>query len=293
MTEPLDVSIEVRAARIDVEGAAACDQLALRAAGRRLVLAGAPSAAIAAAVSSRGTVVSGALLINGKDVAEGAHFGHVGIAALDLPLPHRDSILAYVTVSFRLAGLSRTEAAAAAHAAMGDLGLRALETRKAPTLSLAERRAAVIAQAMLPGASVLFAEAPLAGLETQAARYVLNVLGQVCKTRSVIATALRSDPSSPERELLLGADCAVLLSDSGTSWIGQPETLLKGVRLYAIVVRGNEPAFVERAVAAGVEVRGDPPRMIVCLPEGATTRVLIDAARESDTTLLEAVAIWQ
>ncbi|MBI5537837.1 MAG: hypothetical protein HY898_34245 [Deltaproteobacteria bacterium] len=293
MTQPVDVSIEVRDARIDVEGAAACDQLALRAAGRRLVLAGAPSAAIAAAISSRGTVVSGSLLINGKDVAQGAHFGHVGIAALDLPLPHRDSILAYVTVSFRLAGLSRTEAAAAAHAAMDDLGLRALETRKAPTLSLAERRAAVIAQAMLPGASVLFAEAPLAGLETQAARYVLNVLGQACKSRSVIATALRSDPSSPERELLLGADCVALLSDSGTSWIGQPDALLKGVRLYAIVVRGNEPAFVERAVAAGVEVRGDPPRMIVCLPEGATTRVLLDAARESDTTLLEAVAIWQ
>lgn len=279
--------------RIDVDGAAACDQLALQAEGKRLVLVGAPSAAIAAAISSRGRVVAGSLLINGKDVSEGAHFGHVGIAARDLPLPHRDSVLAYVTVSFRLAGLSRKEAAAAAHAAMEDLGLRPLETRRAPTLSPAERRAAIIAQAMLPGASVLFAEAPLAGLETQAARYVLEVLGQVCRTRSVIATAVRSDPSSPERELLLGADCAVLLSDSGSSWIGEPEALLEGARLFAIVVRGNESLFVERIKAAGVEIRGLPPRMVVRLPDGATTRVLLDAARESDTTLLEAVSIWE
>jgi ABC-type multidrug transport system ATPase subunit len=293
VTEPQAVSIEVRGARIDVDGAAACDQLALQATGKRLVIVGAPSAAIAAAISSRGKVVAGSLRINGKDVSVGAHFGHVGIAALDLPLPHRDSVLSYVTVSFRLAGLSRSQAAAAAHEAMGSLGLRTLETRRAPTLSLAERRAAIIAQAMLPGASVLFAEAPLAGLETQAARYVLDVLGQVCRSRSVIATAVRSDPSSPERELLLGADCAVLLADGGSSWIGEPEALLKGARLFSVVVRGNEQAFLDRLHDAGVEIRGEPPRMVVRLPEGATTRVLLDAARDCDTTLLEALSIWE
>ena len=85
----------------------------------------------------------------------------------------------------------------------------------------------------------------------------------------------------------------MLLADGGSSWIGEPEALLKGARLFSIVVRGNEPAFVEGIRAADVEIRGEPPRMVVRLPEGATTRVLLDVARECDTTLLEAVSIWE
>jgi len=293
VTELDAVSIEADSARIDVDGAAVCERLALRAKGRRIVIAGTASAAIAAAVSARGRVVAGSIRIDGKDVASGEHFGHVGIAALGLLLPPRDSVLACVTVSFRLTGLTRVDASDAAHAVLADLGLGGLEKRKAASLSLPERRAAGIARAMLPSARVLFAEAPLAGLETTAARFVLGVLGQACSRRAVIATAMRTDPASPERELLLGADCAALVSQQATTWIGEPRELLEGARLFTIALRGNESSFLERIVAAGVQVRGQPPHMIVRLAEGSSTRVLLDAARDSDTTLLEAVAIWE
>ena len=290
MNEPQTVSIEARSARIDVEGAVVCDRLSLSISGRRLVLAGPPAAALTAALCARGSIEQGALFIDGRDVAAGEHIGYVGLAPFDLPLPHRDTVLAFVTVSFRLAGLGRVEAAAAAHAALSELGLDALAARKASSLSAAERKAATIAQAMIPKAPVLMIESPLHGLESSDASRVLELLARVCRSRAVIATASRTDPGSPERQLLLGADRAAILTVQGCCWIGDPNTLMRGSRLFALTVQG--PRFGECAAREGLELFGAYPHFTVCLPQGASTSVLLNAAGQADATLLDLVPLW-
>jgi ABC-type multidrug transport system ATPase subunit len=293
VTAPDEIEIEAANARIDVRGKCVYEGLNLRASGRRIVLAGTPTAALAAALCARGSVVSGSLTVNGKEVASAEHFGHVGIAPCDPTLPARDCVLKYVISSFRLAGLSGTDAAASARSVLQSLGLEPLEVRRPPTLTVAEKRAVALASAMIPGARVLFAESPLAGLETQAARGILELLGKICCSRAVITTALRFDAASPERELVLGADCVALLSDSGAQWTGTPESLMSGASLLAVMVRNHEHEFVERATHAGVEFQGQSPRWTVRLPANATSRVLLQAAKEADSILIEMVPLWE
>jgi ABC-type cobalamin/Fe3+-siderophores transport system ATPase subunit len=292
VSQPKAISIEADNTRVDVAGAVACEGLCFAAKGSRLVITGTPAGALAAAVCGSGSVVAGRLLLDGHDVAEAKHFGHVGVAPFDMPLPLRDSVLAFVTVSFRLAGLGRHQAAAAAHAALAELGLQAYEPRKSPTLSVPERRAVAIAQAMLPGADVLFAESPLAGLETSEARFVLEVLGRVCTRRAVVATALRTDPASPERELVLGADCVAILTPTGAGYLGDPTGLNAGARLMAVTVRGHEPEFEAAARAAGIGVSGAAPRFVLLLNEGTNADTLLQLARDTEATLLEIAPLW-
>jgi energy-coupling factor transporter ATP-binding protein EcfA2 len=167
-----------------------------------------------------------------------------------------------------------------------------LEARKAPSLSAPERRAVAIAQAMLPGAAVVFAEAPLAGLETAEARYVLQVLGKACVRFPVIATAVRIDPASPERELVLGADCIAILTPSGAGYLGDPSGLGAGARLIAVTVRGHETEFEAAARAEGIEVAGSSPRFVLKLKEETTADTLLQLARDTDATLLEIAPLW-
>lgn len=292
MTQPKGIQIEATDTRIDVGGTVACEHLSFTAAGSRLVLTGPPAAAIAAAVCGRGSVSAGRLRMDGRDVSSAQHFGHVGVAPFELPMPLRDSVLAFVTVSFRLAGLGRKSAASAAHAALAELGLQGMEARKARSLAPHERRAVAIAQALLPTAHVLFAESPLAGLDTPEARMVLATLGKVCTQRAVVATALRTDPSSPERELLLGADCVAILTSNGPGFLGAPSALLAGSRLLAVTVRGHEAQFESAARAAGIGISGIAPRFVLQLQEGTTTDTLLQLARQSEATLLEVAPLW-
>jgi energy-coupling factor transporter ATP-binding protein EcfA2 len=170
--------------------------------------------------------------------------------------------------------------------------LETLASRKAASLSAAERKAASIAQAMLPEASVLLAEMPLSGLETADARKVLELLARVCRSRAVIATAARTDPASPERELVLGADQAAILTAQGGRWVGQPGSLMHGGRLFAVTLDGDGSRFAAGAADQGVELLGDYPHYTARLPEGSSTAAVLKAAALADSTVLDLVPLW-
>lgn len=293
MTRPAQIVVEARQARIDREGAALCDRLTFRISGERLVLAGAGASAVMAVLCARANLVAGELVLDGCDVSRGEHRGVAAVAPLDPPMPSRTTVVEYVALSFFAGGLKRREALLAARGALLDLGISVLAQRRVATLSLAERRAAALAQAMLPGASVLCAEAPLAGLEGGPAQAVLGVLGTAARQRAVIATVSRIDSSSPERDVVLGADLAAIIGRDGVAWSGTPASLMQSRRAFAVVVHGDRTAFSRRLLQDGANVAGEAARLSVTLPDGASTSLILQAARETGGVVVEMVPLWE
>jgi predicted ABC-type transport system involved in lysophospholipase L1 biosynthesis ATPase subunit len=283
--------LEAERVRVDANGVPMCEGLTVRAQGRRVVLAGAGARAIAAALGGTARLVSGALRVGGREVGRGEHLGWVGVAAIGAAMPSRERALDWVAAGYRLCGVSRREAVRQAQRVLADLGVGALGSRTCGGLAPPERRAVALAQAMLPGAGVLFAPEPLAALEGPAAQYVLHVLGNASRSRSVLATAARADAATPERELLLGADFVALLGEREASWTGTPAELLAGSGAYALCVRGEADRLVGALMKAGIEIRGGPPRLCVRLPEGAGTETILEAARASGCVVIEMIPL--
>ena len=291
MTDP--VTLSAHDARIELDGSVACERVSCDASGSRIVLAAGASPALAAALAGRATVTAGALTLDGLDVAASSHFGHVGIAPLDPPVPRTQHVVRWVALSFLIAGYTQREAERSARRVLEELGLQCLASRRMDALALAERRAVAIAQAMIPGARALFAEAPLSSLEPAAASYVLRVLAAACASRAVVTTASRTDPLAPERDLLLGADHLVLFSGEAAAWQGDPAELLRSdLPLLLLQVQGDTHSFLAAARQASFEIQGDPPRILVRLPEGVPRSRLLEIAASCDAVILELIPVW-
>lgn len=291
MTAP--VTLSAHDARIEIDGSVACERVSCDASGSRVVLAAGASPALAAALAGRGTVTAGSLTIDGLDVAASSHFGHVGIAPLDPPIPRAQHVDRWVALSFLIAGNAEREAERSARRVLEELGLQGLASRRMDTLALAERRAVAIAQAMLPGARTLFTEAPLSSLEPAAASHVLRVLAAASASRAVVATASRTDPLAPERDLLLGADQLVLFAGEAAAWQGDPAELLRSaLPLLLLQLQGDTAAFLAKAREASFEIQGDPPRILVRLPEGVPRARLLEIATSCNAVILEMIPVW-
>src|SRR5205823_1463962 len=110
-------------------------------------------------------VVAGVLRVAGRDVADASHLRIAGAAPLDPPLPPSYNAEEYVGWSARLAGASKGAARELADNALAKTGLGRVKRRALATLDVAERRALVLAQAIVMSPEVLVAESPLAGLD--------------------------------------------------------------------------------------------------------------------------------
>jgi ABC-2 type transport system ATP-binding protein len=236
-------------------------------------------------------VCAGALRLAGRDVGRGEHVGAIGAAPLDPPLPPAWTAVDHVGWSARLAGAGRRAAVELAAAALARVGLERARKRPLKTFVLAERRALVLAAAAVTSPPVLVLEAPLAGLDGAQADFVASAVAAVTDGRRAIVSATRVDPSTPEGALARGASWALLLSGGERVADGTPAELFAGARTYALSVRTNAGALREALRARGIELRGDPPRCTVALPEGATTREILAAAAEARAAVVEMVPL--
>ncbi len=291
MSVPAPIALEANRVRIDLDGAALCDQLTFKASGARMVIAGAAAAALSACLAGRARVTAGSLLLAGRAVGRAEPLDDVGIAPSEMPLPAGVNVAELIALSFRLAGMARLQARAAALATLELLGIAPLARRTTSSLSIAERRSLAVAQAMLPGGCVLWAEAPLAALEPPAARAVLGVLGAASRNRPTVVSVTRMDAASPEHELLMGADCVVVLHEHDAAWVGDPVELMRGGRMVALVVRGNAQALAEKLSSAGASAAADGARVRVFLPEGADTRMIGAAALDAEAAVIEMIPL--
>ncbi len=306
MSDPVLIAED---ARIAVDGATAIERLSLVTTGDRVLLAGDAGALIAAILGvpraavtpsdeedeglpGEAFLVAGSLRLAGKDVGEGNHVAVMGAAPLDPPLPPRWTAEEYVAWSARLAGVGRRAAGDLAAAALGRVGIGSLRRRRLATLSLPERRALLLAQAVATGPEVLVAEAPLSGLEGPAAAFVLQSIAAATVGRLALLTATRLDAGSAEGTLARGASQVVVLAGGEVAALGPPGELFAAARVVSLAVRTNAEPLREELAARGIDLRGGPVRFSASLPPGATTREILAAAHAARAAVVEMVPLF-
>jgi ABC-2 type transport system ATP-binding protein len=306
--------VEADEARVAVDGVLAIERLSLVTIGDRVVFAGDPGALFAvltgvprsaggagrvlaatrgddAEMPGEAYLVGGKLLLAGRSVADGAHVAVAGAAPLDPPLPPRWTAEEYVTWSARLAGVPARDARELGVAALARTGLGPGRRKGTGALSLPERRALVIAQAIASGPEVLVAEAPLRGLEGAAAGFVLQAVTAAMEGRRAVISAARLDAGSAEGALARGASHLVVLAGGELVLEGPPGVLFAGARMYALTVRSNAEPLRAELSARGIDLRGGPVRFSAALPEGAAAREILEAARAARAAVVEMVPV--
>ncbi len=304
--------LDARAARIAVDDVVAIDALTAEARGDRVLCAGdtgalfaaltgipfsavrapAPGAAADDAAPGEARVVAGRLEVAGRDVARSAHRAASGAAPLDPPLPLAWTADAYVAWSARLSGASPRAAAEMAPPALARVGLAAARKRTLRTLALPERRALVLAQAIVTAPAVLIAEDPLVGLDDGAAGFVLAALAGATEGRGALLTAARLDVEGPRGVLVRGATDVLVLAGGELAFSGTFAEIAAGGRVYTLTVRSNAELLREELAARGIALRGGPARFSAALPEGATTRDLVLAATRCRAAIVELTPLF-
>jgi ABC-2 type transport system ATP-binding protein len=310
--------LEAHEARITLDGVIAVDRLTLVTEGDRVVFAGdcgALFAAITGVPRSAGgggrvpagggdredraempgepAVSGGSLLLAGKSVADGSHLAIAGAAPLDPPMPPRWTAEDYVRWGARLAGTTRGAARDLAAAALARTGLLALRRKATGALSLPERRAVSLAQAIASGPEVLVAEAPLEGLEGAAAAFVRDAVLAAAEGRRLLTSVARLDAGTAEGALARGASHLVVLAGGEPALEGPPGELfaLTGARVYALTVRSNAGPLRAALSARGIDLRGGPVRFSAALPAGTTTAEILKAAQAARAAVVEMVPL--
>ncbi len=292
MTASLSARVESSEARIDAFGMIACQKLTMRVEGRRIVLAGPVSSSIVAAAMGLGQVRSGRISLQGHDIQTREHIGYVGIAPLDPPLPSGATVLDILELSATLYVKRRRSARETAHQTVEDCGLTGLAKRRVESLSLAERRVVVLAQALIPNAQMLLADCPLYRLESQAAQDVLTMLGTLAKLRPVVATTRRVDASTSERQLMMGADQVAVVSKDGILWQGTPQDMARSAKMVFVQLQEGNEAFLQALGTHGIEVRGGPTHLSLGLPDEYPPSRLFETAATTRAVMIEITPIW-
>ncbi|WP_437812084.1 ABC transporter ATP-binding protein [Sorangium sp. So ce1078] len=307
--------LDARAARIAVDDVVAIDALTAEARGDRVLCAGDTGALFAALTGipfsavrapapgaaaddardeapGEARVVAGRLEVAGRDVARSAHRAASGAAPLDPPLPLAWTVDAYVAWGARLSGASPRAAAEMVPAALARVGLAAARKRTLRTLALPERRALVLAQAIVTAPAVLIAEDPLVGLDDGAAGFVLAALAGATEGRGALLTAARLDVEGPRGVLVRGATDVLVLAGGELAFSGTFAEVAASGRVYTLTVRSNAELLREELAARGIALRGGPARFSAALPEGATTRDVVLAATRCRAAIVELAPLF-
>jgi ABC-type cobalamin/Fe3+-siderophores transport system ATPase subunit len=277
MTEPVLLAEQLR---IAVGGAVVVDELNLRTRGDRVALGGDVSALLGALLGvprpaaaphgrepgARARVVAGSLRLLGADVGRGEHHTLAGLAPLDPPLPGRWTLEDYVQAGARLAGAGSRQARDWSAATFERLGLSAARRRLLRSAPLAERRAAVIAQAVVAEPRVLVAEAPLSGLDPRAAAFVTEVLRRATAGRAAVLSFARVLPPGHESEVVATATDLCWLGAGRLLLHGEPREGLTRARWLELTVAANAEGLRQELAALGARLEGGPQHFLCVMP---------------------------
>ncbi len=190
-------------------GAVLCEGLSLRVAGPRALLVG-DAEPILGPLFRRAVVEAGTFVLRGQPLDEIPPTS-LGLVPLDPPLPLRFSPLDAVLWSARLAGVAPPGAATLATRLCELVGLGAWAAKPLGSLHVAYRRLTTLACALVTGPAVLILEAPLAGLDAQAADYVAQAILLATAGRSALISSTPPIPDSADGRLAERLDERVLL----------------------------------------------------------------------------------
>jgi ABC-type Na+ transport system ATPase subunit NatA len=276
--------------RVDADGAVAVEAVTFTTRGSSVALLGEASGLLLA-IAGTAAIRAGSLEIMGRDVGRREHLDAdvTGIAPLDPPLPPRWTAREYLERGGRLAGMSRVAAKQSAAATLQELELGRLASTAASSWSLAERRALVLAQAVVTRPAVLVACAPLSGLSGQDAAYVSSVLAAATRQRNWIVSLSHIHGDAEPTALAAKADDVLVLASGRLVRQDRLERIERGAASYTIMLRGKVSEFREELRTRGVELSGGPQRFFVDLPAGMNADDLVALSARIGAPIVELV----
>jgi ABC-type taurine transport system ATPase subunit len=295
-------TLEAKAARIDLFGQPLLARLELTSHAERVALLGDWSA-LFQLFSGEAELAGGTLQVAGVQVPLGVERGVVGLMRLDPLLPGTWSAEELLSSSSELAGTAKKAASKLAFQTLERLGLAGLAARRLAHLQLAERRALLVAHAVLTDPRVVCLEQPLLGLDTHAEQAVLGVIERACAGRRLLVAV--SDPELSPGSRQLVHSCTERLRLSAGVVLPELEDAPTASRVTATVSR-NHQAFADALSQRGLKARatheagmlnaltspaaGPCWRYLVELPAGSTAPIL-DAALETEAGLVELIPL--
>jgi len=295
-------TLEAKAARIDLFGRPLLGRLELTSHAERLALLGDWSP-LFRLFSGEAELAGGTLHVAGVSVPLGVEQGKVGLMRLDPLLPGTWSAEQLLSNSAELAGTAKKAARKLAFQTLEQLGLAGLAARRLAHLPLAERRALLVAHAVLTDPRVLCLEQPLLGLDTHAEQAVLGVIERARNGRRLLVAV--SDPELSPGSRQLVHSCTERLRLSAGVVLPELENAPAATRVTATVSR-NHQAFADALGQRGLTARatheasmlnaltspvaGPCWRYLVELPAGSTAPIL-DAALETEAGLVELIPL--
>jgi ABC-type Mn2+/Zn2+ transport system ATPase subunit len=296
-------TVEAEAARIDLAGRPLLAQLGLRSSAERLALLGDWSA-LFRVLSGEAELSAGTLTVAGMPVPRGVEQGAVGLMRLDPLLPAAWSAEQLLATSGELCGMPAKNAGKTAFQVLEALGLVELAARRIAHLPLAERRALLVAHAVLTNPLVLCLEEPLLGLDTHAEQAVLAVIDRAAAGRRLIVALGDPEATAATRRLLksceerfgLAAGVAVSLPAESSAVSRVTATICKNHQAFAaaLAARGITAHPTHEAGVLGSltsPLAGPCWRYLVELSSESTAPVL-DAALETDAGLVELIPLF-
>jgi ABC-2 type transport system ATP-binding protein len=295
-------TLEAKAARIDLLGQPLLARLELTSGAERLALLGDWSA-LFRLLSGEAQLAGGSLRIAGADVPLGVVQGAVGLMRLESLLPGTWTSEQFLASSAELAGTPAKTAPKLAFETLEQLGLVELGPRRLAHLPAAERRAVLIAHAVLTNPRVLCLEDPLAGLDTHAENCVLAVIAHASADRRLLVAVSAPGLSPGARQLV--QSCTERLRLAAGVVLPELGDTPAAPRVTATVSR-NHQAFAAALSARGLthhatheagmlnaltsNAAGPCWRYLIELPAGSSAEVL-DAALETEAGLVELIPV--
>lgn len=301
------------AARIAVDGAVAIDRLDCEAHGGLLVVAGDADAFVAAIsgaplglvdsaqkaqagevgpLSGFARVVSGSLRVAGHEAGSPSLVATIGYAPLDPPVTHDQTAGDYASASLRLALARSTKITRALIDRklawiFERTGVTGGPKRRFGTYSLPEKRAFFVGLAAAADVEVLVADRPLAGLDGQAAAFVLAALERAGGGRRAIVRVTSLTPGTAEGDFARRADQVAVFSAGGLGFFGPLGARPAGERLYRVTVRSGAEALRAALGEAGLQLEGGPAHFTLALPAGRRPVEVLRAAAQARATVVE------
>ncbi|MDF3066728.1 MAG: transporter ATP-binding protein [Polyangiaceae bacterium] len=296
-------TLEAQGARIDLLGQPLLAQLSLHGRAERLALLGDWSA-LFRLFAGEAELSAGSLNVAGEPVPRGVEQGKVGVMRLDPQLPVAWSAEQLLATSAELCGLPAKSAGRNAFQVLERLGLAELAPRRIAHLQLAERRALLVAHAVLTDPLALCLEEPLAALDTHGELAVMAVIERASAGRRLLVAVGDPGATAATRRLVqscgerfgLAAGVAVPLSAETSALARVTATICKNHQAFAaaLAARGIAAHPTHEAGVLGSltsPVAGPCWRYLVELPTDSSAPIL-DAALETDAGLVELIPLF-
>jgi ABC-type multidrug transport system ATPase subunit len=276
--------------RIDADGVTLLERLSFETRATTVGLVG-DFSAVFRTLGGKAAIVAGRALLAGREPRRAVVERVVGVALHGASAPPRWTALQYLETGARLRGAGKLEARRAARETLHGLGLFDLADRRFEQLATAERRALFIAQAALGSPEVLMLENPLSELDELGQGFVHQLLLRAAAGRGLLVSLPATPPFGAEHALLHGLEEVIVLAGGTLVAQGSPEAALSPARRFVVTVGRRGEELAERLSASGFSVAETMERgafrLLVELPDGADSGVIIEAALGVEAPIFE------